>query len=317
MINFLPKRSDGCFQEQTTIASSADRTVSEFYLTDKQKDLINKVSTAFHSEHKKVVVVLNIAAPVNVIQWRDQVDAVLFAGEPGMVGGSAIAEILTGKVNPSGKLATTFPKEYADVPSAKNFPGKQFPEKAIVTPMGKSIPAEVTYEEGIYVGYRNYNTFSVKPAYEFGYGLSYTTFKYSPVKLSASTFNGKITASITITNSGAAPGKEVVELYLSAPANNFDTPVEELKAFAKTGLLQPGKSQTIPFTLTPKDLASYDTNNSDWIAEAGKYTMNIGASSLDIKQKISFSLLKEMVVERDNKSLTPELSISEIKPEKN
>ena len=178
----------------------------------------------------------------------------------------------------------------------------------------KSIPAEVTYEEGIYVGYRYYNTFHVKPAYEFGYGLSYTDFSFSPVKLSSSSFNGKLTATLTVTNTGKVAGKEVVELYLSAPANKLDKPAEELKAFAKTAELQPGKSQTITFTLYPNDLASFDTNSSAWIAEAGKYTVKIGASSLDIKSTASFDLSKDLVVEKVNKALAPQVSISELKP---
>jgi beta-glucosidase len=177
----------------------------------------------------------------------------------------------------------------------------------------KSIPAEVTYEEGIYVGYRYYNTLNVKPAYEFGYSLSDTNFSYSQVKLSSSTFSNKITATVTVTNTSKVAGKEVVELYLSAPANKLDKPSEELKGFAKTALLQPGKTQTITFTLMPADLASFDTNTSSWIAEAGKYTVKIGASSLDIKSSVSFSLPKEMVVEKDHKALAPQVEINELK----
>ena len=120
-----------------------------------------------------MVVVLNVGGVVEVTSWRDKVDAILLAWQPGLEAGNAVADILSGKVNPSGKLATTFPVNYEDVPSAKNFPGKEFPEKAVEGNSGrKQIPAEVTYEEGIYVGYRYYNTFNVKPAYEFGYGLS-------------------------------------------------------------------------------------------------------------------------------------------------
>ena len=302
VISIVQKTSEG-----------TDRNAAEFYLTDKQKEFITKVATAFHSANKKVVVVLNIAAPVDVMQWRDQVDAILFVGEPGMEGGIAIAEILSGKVNPSGKLATTFPKDYQDVPSAKNFPGKQFSEKAIVTPMGKSIPAEVTYEEGIYVGYRYYNSFNVKPAYEFGYGLSYTGFSYSTVKLGSSTFSGKLTATVTITNTGNVAGKEVVQLYLHAPAVKLNKPSEELKAFGKTKLLKPGESQTLNFTLLPKDLASFDTNSSSWVAEEGQYTVKIGASSLNIKGSASFTLSKELVVEKDHKAMVPQVSINELK----
>ena len=138
---------------------------------------------------------LNIGGVIDVASFRDKVDAILLAWQPGEEGGNAIADILSGKVNPSGKLATTFPASYNDESSAKNFPGKEFPEKATTGMFGmKQIPAEVTYEEGIYVGYRYFNSFSVKPAYEFGYGFSYTNFDYSPVKLNTSDFDGKLTA---------------------------------------------------------------------------------------------------------------------------
>jgi beta-glucosidase len=178
----------------------------------------------------------------------------------------------------------------------------------------KSIPAEVTYEEGIYVGYRYYNTFNVKPTYEFGYGLSYTSFKYSNLKLSSPSFNGKINATVTVTNSGNIAGKEVVQLYLSAPSKKLDKPSEELKAFAKTDLLQPGKSQTVSFVINAADLASFDTKSASWIAEAGKYTVKIGASSRDIKAKATFTLAKDIVTEKDHKVLVPQQAIEEIKP---
>lgn len=290
----------------------------DYLLNDTEKILIKTVSDAFHAQNKKIVVVLNIGGVIDVAEWRDNPDAILLAWQPGLEGGNAITDVLSGKVNPSGKLATTFPMSYNDVPSAKNFPGKEFPDKATTGNFGmKAIPAEVTYEEGIYVGYRYYNTFNVKPAYEFGYGLSYTNFTYSNVKLNASTFAKSITASVTIKNSGAVAGKEVVQLYISAPANKLDKPSEELKGFAKTKLLQPGESQTITFTIHADDLASFDTNSTSWIAEAGMYTVKIGASSLDIKSKARFTLAKDIVTEKDNNVLVPQVNINEYKPASN
>ena len=296
-----------------------DRKVADDYeLTKLENELIDNVTSAFHTQHKPVIAVLNIAGVIDVTSFRDKVDAIVLAWQPGEEGGNAIADVITGKVNPSGKLATTFPASYNDVPSAKNFPGKEFPEKATAGMFGeKNIPGEVTYEEGIYVGYRYYNTFKVKPAYDFGYGLSYTNFGYSNLKLSSSTFTNQLTATITITNTGKVAGKEVVELYLSAPANKLDKPSEELKGFAKTDLLQPGKSQTITFLLRPEDLASFDTNSSSWIAERGKYTVKIGASSVNIKTSASFNLSKDMVVEKVHKALVPQVSINELKRHKN
>lgn len=286
----------------------------DYYLNDTEKVLIKTVANAFHAQHKKVVIVVNTGGVIDVAQWRDDADAILMAWQPGLEGGNAIADILSGKVNPSGKLATTFPVAYQDVPSAKSFPGKEFPEQAVTGMMGmKQIPAEVTYEEGIYVGYRYYNTFKVKPAYEFGYGLSYTNFTYSNLTLSSATFNGKLTATVTVTNNGKVAGKEVVQLYISAPSDKLAKPAEELKAFAKTELLQPGKSQTIQFVITGDDLASFDTKNTSWIAEAGQYTVKAGASSEDIKKTASFQLSKDIVTEKCNKVLVPQVEINELK----
>jgi beta-glucosidase len=243
------------------------------------------------------------------------VDAVLLSWQPGLEAGNAVADVLSGKVNPSGRLATTFPVKYTDVASASNFPGKEFPEKAEPGMMGmKLIPAEVTYSEGIYVGYRYFNSFGVKPAYAFGYGLSYTSFNYSGLKLNTSNFNGKLTASVTVTNNGPVAGKEVVQLYITAPKGGLDKPSLELKAFAKTKLLQPGQSQTISFTINANDLASFNTARSAWIADAGKYSLKIGASSENIKQAADFTVAKEIVTQKVNKVLQPGVVIEEVKP---
>jgi beta-glucosidase len=291
-----------------------DRKVANDYeLTGLEKEMIASVSEAFHAKHKPVVAVLNIGGVIDVTGFRDQVDALLLAWQPGEEGGNAIADVLSGKVDPSGKLATTFPSSYNDVPSAKNFPGKEFPEKATMGMMGRSVPAEVTYQEGIYVGYRYFNTFKVKPAYEFGFGLSYTTFSYSELTLSSAAFNGKLTASVTITNTGSVAGKEVPQLYLSAPHKSLDKPSEELKGFAKTRLLKPGESQTLSFTLDAKALASFDPNQSAWVADAGEYEVKVGASSENIKLEKPFNLVKSIIVEKVNKALSPPEPIDELK----
>lgn len=293
-----------------------DRKIeNDFNLSDTEKTILKTVADAFHAQHKKVVVVLNIGGVIETASWRDEVDAILLAWQPGLEGGNAMADILSGKVNPSGRLATTFPVKYEDVSSAKNFPGKEFPEKATTGNFGmKQIPAEVTYEEGVYVGYRYFNTFNVKPAYEFGYGLSYSNFTFGNIKLSSSTFNNNITATLTITNQGKYAGKEVVQIYISAPHTNIDKPAEELKAFAKTKLLKPGEAQTLKFTLTAADLASFYTDKESWIADAGKYTLKAGASSTDIRLTADFNVPNEIVVEKVNKALSPQVSINEMKP---
>lgn len=282
-----------------------DRKEEEFNLTQAETNLIKQISKAFRAQKKKLIVVLNISNVIDVASWRDYADAILLAWQGGQEGGNAIADILSGKVNPSGKLATTFPLAYADVPSYNNFPG---------TPKNDLKPAYSLYEEGIYVGYRYYNSFGVKTAYEFGYGLSYTEFSYSDLKISNTEFSDKITVNVNIKNKGKIPGKEVVQLYLKAPLGKLDKPENELKGFAKTKLLQPGESQTIQFELTPALLASYDTESSSWMAEKGKYQIQIGTSSLNIRKSANFNLINDIVVEKCHKVLTPVREINELKP---
>ena len=292
----------------------ADRKVQDdFTLSDVEKTLLKNVSDAFHAKGKKLIMVLNIGGVIETASWRDQADAILLAWQPGLEAGNAITDVLSGKVNPSGKLASTFPVTYDDVPSAKNFPGKNLPVAAGETssPM-RGRPSEVTYEEGIYVGYRYYNTFDVKTAYPFGYGLSYTKFKYSDLKLSSKTFNGSVTATVTVTNTGDVAGREVVELYVSAPVKSMQKPEEELRAFGKTKTLAPKGSQILSFTLTARDLESFDTARSAWVAEGGTYKVKIGASATDIKKTAKFGLPKTIVVEKVHNVLKPEVQITEL-----
>ena len=282
---------------------NADRNVEEdFNLAADEVALINTISEAFHAKGKKVVVVLNIGGVIETSSWKNKVDAILLPWQPGQEGGNSVADVFSGKVTPSGKLTMTFPVKYEETPSAKNWIG---------TPAEN--PTSVTYEEGVYVGYRYFNTFNLKPSYEFGYGLSYTNFDYSDIKLSGKTFADKLTATVTIKNTGKTAGKEVVQLYLSAPSKNTDKPSSELKAFAKTKVLQPGESQTITLTLNPKDLASFVTAKNAWIAEAGTYNVAVGTSSLNIKKTASFSLDKELVVEKTNSSFAADIQFSELK----
>lgn len=273
---------------------------SDFKLSNEETKIINSISDAFRSKGKKVIVVLNIGGVIETISWRDKVDAILLAWQPGQEGGNAIADILSGKVNPSGKLPTTFPQKYSDVPSALNFPG---------TPI--NAPEQVKYEEGVYVGYRYFDTYKINPAYEFGYGLSYTNFKYSNLKLNSDKITGKATVTVNIKNTGSVKGQEVVQLYISAPAKTMDKPNKELKSFAKTKVLVPGESQILSFSLDSRSLASFDTQKTAWIAEAGKYRIKIGASSKDIRQSASFILKNSLVVEKVNKVLIPQVQIDE------
>lgn len=301
----------------------SDRTnvKGDFQLTDTEQLLIKNVSTAFKAKGKKMIVLLNIGGVIETASWRDLPDAILLAWQAGQETGNSVADILNGKVNPSGKIATTFPVSYDDVPSAKTFPGKELTseksdDQSPLSSFTRVKPAVVTYNDGIYVGYRYYETFKVKPAYEFGYGLSYTNFTYSNLKLSSPKFAGTITVTVDVKNSGSVAGKEVAELYLSAPAIKLDKPSLELKGFAKTRLLKPGESQTLTFTIDSRRLSSFDPAISSWIAEAGNYQVSIGASSKDIRQKASFSLAKDLTVKKESVSLLPKEKVNELKPTK-
>lgn len=305
--SIVAKEADGADAAIITLGRNAgegaDRKLeNDYYLSATEKELINNVATAFHAKGKKVIVILNIGGVIEVASWRDNVDGILLAWQPGLEAGNAIADIVSGKVNPSGKLATTFAMDYKDEPSARNFPG---------TPVAK--PTEVTYEEGIYVGYRYFDSFKIKPAYEFGYGLSYTKFKIGDVKVSSANFKGSVTVKATVTNTGKVAGREVVQLYLTAPNNTIDKPEKELKAFAKTGLLSPGQSQFMTFTLHASDLASFNPDKQEWIADAGEYKVKVGTSSRQIEKTVSFNLSKPIVTEKVHKALTPEVAITELK----
>ncbi len=278
-----------------------DRTVSDFSLTDTEKLLIKNVSEAYHAAGKKVVVILNIGGVIATADWRNWPDAILLAWQTGQEGGNALIDILKGNVNPSGKLPMSFPMKYEDVPSANSFPGEP-----------KENPVNATYDEGIYVGYRYYDSFAIPVAYEFGYGLSYTTFEYSEIKISNPVFSNNVEARITIKNIGKVAGKEVVQLYLSAPQDEMEKPSHELKAFAKTRLLQPGEEQQITFTLDARSLASFWSGYSVWMAEKGSYEIGIGASSRDIRQKIAFLLPETIVVEQCHNVLYPNRKIKEL-----
>jgi beta-glucosidase len=296
-----------------------DRTAGEgdFLLSAAEKDLIKAVSSVYQAKNKKVIVILNIGGVLETASWKEFPDAILLAWQAGQETGNSIADILSGKSNPSGKLASSFPVTYNDVPSANNFPGKVTVQpKTGETDQGgfmRGQPAEVVYEEGIYVGYRYYNTFKVPVSYEFGFGLSYTAFEYSNLKQSSTTFGKSITVSVDIKNTGKVAGREIAQLYLSAPKGKLDKPETELKGFAKTRLLQPGESQTLTFVLDAAALASFDTSISSWIADAGKYQIGVGASSADIRLTGSFALGKNLTVKKESAALAPKVQINELK----
>ena len=260
----------------------------DFNLTEDEKDLISKVSEAFHAKGKKVVVVLNICNPVEVASWKDKVDAILCTWLPGMEAGHSITDVLTGKVNPSGRLPMTFPNDYFDLPSAEDFPydyhGKPSNNGSLKPDFTREqIRNEdyTLYSEDIYVGYRYFTTAAQEVCYPFGFGLSYTTFEYSDAKVTTLRGSGKegnsYRLSVTVRNTGTLAGKEAVGLYVSAPSGNMAKPAKELKAFAKTRLLQPGESEVVNMDFTAYSLASFNEKASAWETASGEYKLQVGA----------------------------------------
>lgn len=274
---------------------------ADFYLTETEKTNLKNVSNAFHAKNKSLIVLLNIGGIIEMKSWQDMADAVLLVWQPGQEGGNAVKDVVSGAVNPSGKLATTFPVDFADVPSSKGFPG---------TPA--EMPTSIKYTEGIYVGYRYFEKNKVPVVYPFGYGLSYTDFLYSNIKMSSNSFTNELTVTVDITNSGKTTGREVVQMYLTAPSQKLDKPLKELKGFAKTDLLQPGKKQTVTFTINKMSLASFDEAKSAWVAEKGTYNVQIGSSSANIKLNASFTLGNELIVKKVNNLLAPKQKITEL-----
>lgn len=273
----------------------ADRSSGkgDYLLGDDETALIDAVSGAFHAQGKKVVVVLNVNGVIDTAQWGHKVDAILLAYMAGQETGHAVADVLSGTVNPSGKLAQSFPLSYASVPSSDSFPGEDTD--------GDGEPDDLYYNEGIYVGYRYYSTFDQAVSYPFGFGLSYTSFGYGSPAVARNTLAsgaaGSLVLTATITNTGALSGKEAAQVYVSAPEVKLKKPIIELKAFAKTKQLAPGASERLSFSIPASLLASFDEAGNQWIVEPGNYSAYIGPSSdVSATVPVTFTVSKEIVV---------------------
>ena len=286
-----------------------DRDIdTEFNLIPEELSLIKDVCNAFHQAGKPVIIIINSGSVIETASWSSYPDAILCAWQPGMEGGNSVADLLTGKVNPSGKLTMTWPLAATDHPSTKGYPGTMDFYTYEVTRgyTGQVQGYDYTnHDEDIYVGYRFFDTFQRNVAYPFGFGLSYTTFEYSKPKCYQYIHrNDGVVIQITIKNTGSVAGKEVAQVYVQAPKGRLEKPAQELKAFAKTRELQPGESQILTMTVPVRDLASFDEANSQWITEAGTYTFRIGASSRDIRATVSLAL-KEYT-EKTSNALAPQ-----------
>ena len=300
-----------------------DRRIdNDFLLTKEERDLLTDVCNAYQKVGKKVVVVLNIGGVIETASWKNQPDAILLAWTPGQEVGNSVADILTGKANPSGKLAMTFPLNYFDIPSSQNFPYAGQQQNAggfdLAALMGGRAASRrlvkdidyTDYNEGIWVGYRYFDTAEKAVSYPFGYGLSYTTFAYSAPSVKVAK-DGSITASITVKNTGKAAGKEAVQLYIAAPQGGLVKPAKELKAFAKTRELKPGESQTLTMTVDAYTLASFNESTSAWETAAGSYKAMFGANVEDIRANASFQIKKAQSWKVSN-ALAPKTELNEI-----
>ena len=266
-----------------------DRKAADFNLNDSEMKLIQQVCEVYHKAGKQVVVLLNIGGVIETASWKDLPDAILCAWQAGQEGGNSVVDVLSGHQSPSGKFTMTWPIKFTDAYSSKNFPIDEDPKIDMMNQGQKGNVKNVDYtdyEEDIYVGYRYFDSFEVPVSYPFGFGLSYSTFEYSDAKIAQK--NDIYDVTVTVKNTGNHEGKEVVELYISAPDNKAaNKPAKELKAYAKTKLLKPGESETLTLSITAPELASFDEAASAWVVAEGEYQFLVGASSQDIKATLT------------------------------
>lgn len=242
-------------------------------ISDQERELIKNVSDSYHSQNKKLIVLLNIGAPIEIASWEKYADAILITWQPGQEAGNAVADILSGNVNPSAKLTETFPVKYKDAPTY----GNGFPQSN-----------SYVYGEGIFVGYRYYDSKEIKPMYEFGYGLSYTKFEYSNLKVNTELIDANkdinVIVSVDIKNVGKKVGKEIAQLYVNDKKSLLVRPEQELKGFEKVEL-KPGEQKTVKFTLDKSAFSYYNDNEKKWVMEPGEFEIRVGGSSRDIRIK--------------------------------
>lgn len=276
----------------------SDRTMSDYELSHDELTLLQRIYHGFHGLNKKVVVVLNVGGAMETEAWQSMADAILVPWQSGQEIGRATADVICGKSYPSGKLPMTWAEHVEDHLSTANFPidvasgtmGLAMNKKKGIT---KNVDF-TNYDEGIFVGYRYFDTFHKSVAYPFGYGLSYTTFAYT--EPSIKTVGDQIEVSVKVANVGKMSGKDIVQLYVSAPKSRLQKPLQELKAFVKTRELKAGESELVTMKVNKKDLASFNEQKCEWVTDAGKYEFRIGKSSQDIqcrlKVKVKGSITK-------------------------
>lgn len=266
------------------------RQKDDFLLSAAERELIANACSAFHGVGKKVVVVLNIGGVIETASWKEQPDAIVLAWQGGQESGNALADVLSGRVNPNGKLPMTFPVRLGDHASNANFPVDGAPSRIFDVLWGAREKAEAEkvrnrdytdYAEGIYVGYRHFDKAGKAVAYPFGFGLSYTEFRFSQLGLERSGDTLYVRAAVE--NAGAYAGREVLQVYVSGPGLRVERPVQELKAFAKSRVLAPGQQETLRVGIPVSELRYWDEKKGGWELEEGIYQIRVGASSRDIR----------------------------------
>jgi beta-glucosidase len=243
--------------------------------------------------NKNIVVIVNSGSGVKMTNWNKKVSGIIYGWYPGQIGYRALAEVLSGKTNPSGKLPITIEKDFRDSPAFPYIPeGETFYESWDVD-FDMNLPMyDNVYDEGVFVGYRWYESKKIEPLYAFGFGLSYTQFEYSNVKLSAESIKKgeKVVIEFTLKNIGDVAGAEIAQLYIQDIESSVPRPVKELKGFKKI-MLQPGESKKVKMFISDKNLAFWDVNTHSWLTEPGEFIVHIGSSSMDIRQshKLEFN----------------------------
>lgn len=294
-----------------TSGEFVDRKVNDFELSKEELEMLQSVCKAFHAAGKKVIVTLNIGGVIETASWKNVPDAILLAWQAGQEGGNSVTDVLNGKMSPSGKLPMTFPNKLTDAASSANFPMDVKADTDVRNKGDKKSSVRnvdyTNYEEDVFVGYRYFDSFGKQVSYPFGYGLSYTTFDYTNPSIKVD--NGVYTITVDVKNTGNFAGKEVVQLYVSAPNNaKMNKPEKELKAFAKTRELKPGEIVPITLMVKAQDLASYDEASSSWIVDAGSYKFLISASSSDVKAVLNADVV--VAAEKTNDILKLQESIN-------
>ena len=279
---YVISRNSGEFRDRTA-------TAGDYYLSaDEQANL-----TVLGQKFDNVVVVLNVGGIIDT-KFFDEIkglDSMLLMSQAGMTGGDALVEVLNGTVNPSGKLTDTWPVNFDDNPSSATFANND----------GNT--AQEVYNDDIFVGYRYYDTFGKDVAYEFGYGGSYTKFAMNTQSVTAD--KDKVTVKVKVKNTGTVSGKEVAEVYFSAPEGNLDKPYQELAGYAKTDELAPGESQVLTITYDTTEMGSYDTDKAAYVMEDGDYIIRVGNSSRNTHVAGKISVAEDTITEQYSNLMVP------------